>query len=102
MVVAYLESKGFILSDEHHLCLEQNLYGWIQSLLNRCDRHRNFLYERLKRNRSYVPDRGIGTIAMHAAVSGLVLVPAFLLDCVSAAARAGATVELTIQRSPAS
>jgi 2-polyprenyl-3-methyl-5-hydroxy-6-metoxy-1,4-benzoquinol methylase len=102
VVVAHLESKGLILRDGSHLCLEQNIYGWIQSSLNRCDRHRNFLYERLKRNHSYVPNRGRGSVAMHALLGSLVFVPAILLDCASAAARAGATVELTFQRAPAS
>jgi SAM-dependent methyltransferase len=98
VVIAYLESKGCRLLNERHLCLEQNTYGWIQSILNSCDLHRNFLYERLKRNRSYVPDRGPGTVAMHAAAAGFVLVPALFLDCAAAAAQAGATVELTFER----
>ncbi len=98
VVVAYLESRGFRLLDTHHLCLEQNIYGWIQSMLNRCDRHRSFLYERLKRNRGYVATRGAGSLAVHAALGGLVLAPAMLLDCASAVAGAGATVEMTFQR----
>jgi SAM-dependent methyltransferase len=102
VVVTYLESKGIRLLDECHLCLEQNIYGWIQSMLNRCGRHRNFLYERLKGNRSYVPDRGISSVSIHAACGGLVFVPAIFLDCASAVARAGATVEMTFQRSAGS
>jgi SAM-dependent methyltransferase len=98
MVVAHLESKGFRLVREDHLCLEQNTFGWIQSLLNRCDRRRNFLYERLKGNRSYLPARGIGSVSIHAAFGGLVFVPAIFLDFASAVARAGATIELTFQR----
>jgi SAM-dependent methyltransferase len=102
VVASHLASRGFLQLDEDHLGVEQNIYGWIQSTLNRCDHHRNFLYERLKRNRSYVPSRGIGTVAFHAAAGGLVLIPAILLDCASAIARAGATVELTFQRSAGS
>ena len=101
-VGGHLESKGIRLLSERHLCLEQNIYGWMQSLLNRCDRRRNFLYERLKRNRSYVPGRGGGTIVLHAAVGASVFLPAVLLDCAAAVARAGATVEMTFQRSAAS
>jgi SAM-dependent methyltransferase len=101
VVLAHLESKGFVLREERFFCPEQNIYGWIQSTLNRFDRHRNFLYERLKRNRSYVPARGVASVAGHAAIGGLVLVPALLLDGVAAVAKAGATVELTFQSSAA-
>ena len=93
-VIAHLEAKRFKLLAERHLCLEQNTFGWIQSALNCCDPRRNFLYERLKRNRSYLPDRGAGSVILHAGAGGLLLFPAILADCCSALAGAGATVEL--------
>jgi SAM-dependent methyltransferase len=98
-VTAYLQSRGFRLLAARHLCLEQNTYGWLQSALNRADHHRNFLYERLKRNRSYLPDRGAAIVLAHAALAGLMLGPALLLDLASAGAGAGATVELLFERS---
>jgi len=101
-VIAHLQSRGLRPVSARHLCLEQNTYGWIQSALNRGDTHRNFLYERLKRNRSYLPDRGLGSCLGHIAVAGLLAPPALLLDLTSATARSGATVELTFERNPAS
>jgi SAM-dependent methyltransferase len=101
-VIAYLQSKGFPLVAARHLCLEQNIYGWLQSALNRADHRRNFLYERLKRNRSYLPDRGAGCFAGHAAVAGILLGPALVLDLAAAIFRSGATVELTFERTSVS
>lgn len=96
-VASHLRSKGFRLAAARHLCLEQNIYGWIQSALNRADRRRNFLYERLKRNRSYLPNRGSVCLAGHAASAGILLAPALVLDLAATIARAGATVELTFE-----
>ncbi len=101
-VAAYLQSRGFKLLAARHLCLEQNTYGWLQSALNRADHHRNFLYERLKRNRSYLPGRSTASVLVHAALAGLMLGPALLLDFASAIAGAGATVELTFEYTPSS
>ena len=100
-VIAHLRSRGFRLLEARHLCLEQNTYGWLQSALNRVDHHRNFLYERLKRNRSYLPDRGAISVGAHAAFAGLLLPPALLLDFASAVAGSGATVELTFEHAHA-
>ncbi len=97
-VIAYLENHHFKLLAEHHLCLEQNTYGWIQSALNRCDSRRNFLYERLKRNRHYLPTRGTGILLFHALLGGLLLLPSLIADGCSALARAGATVELMFEK----
>jgi len=99
-VVEHLQAKGCRLLFEHHLCLEQNIYGWIQSALNCGDDRRNFLYERLKRNRSYAPDRGFGSLVLHAGIGGLLLMPALLADCCSALAGSGATVELMFEQTP--
>ena len=101
-VIKYLGSKGFNLRTARHLCLEQNTYGWLQSALNRADHQRNFLYERLKRNRSYLPERGAAAVMTHVTLAGLMLAPALLLDLASAIAGAGATVELTFERTSSS
>lgn len=98
-VIFHLQTMGFELVAERHLCLEQNIYGWIQSVLNLCDARRNFLYERLKRNRSYLPDRGVGSLALHTAFGALLLIPALVADGVSALVRRGATVELMFEKS---
>lgn len=98
-VISYLRTMGFDLVAERHLCLEQNIYGWIQSLLNRCDSRRNFLYERLKGIRGYLPNRGIGSLALHAAFGALLLIPALIVDTIAALCKRGATVELLFKKS---
>ena len=98
MMIRHLASKGLRLESEQHLCVEQNIYGWIQSALNRLDSRRNFLYERLKRNRCYVPSRGTGTVLAHAATAGMLLIPALILDAAAAVVASGATVELTFRK----
>ena len=97
-VITHLEANGFKLVSQQHLCLEQNTYGWIQSILNRCDNARNFLYERLKRNRTYMPERGAVNLLLHAAAGGLLVVPAIIADLFSAMANSGATVELMFEK----
>ncbi|MHB1045223.1 MAG: class I SAM-dependent methyltransferase [Thermoanaerobaculia bacterium] len=43
-----LDEEGFDVEDVSHFALEQNPYGWIQSLLNRLGFRQNLLYEALK------------------------------------------------------
>ena len=43
-----LDEEGFEVEDVSHFALEQNPYGWIQSLLNRLGFRQNLLYEALK------------------------------------------------------
>src|SRR5262249_2346190 len=43
-----LEDNGFSILDVSHMSLEQNLYGWIQSLLDKIGLPHNSLYDILK------------------------------------------------------
>jgi len=45
---ALLEERGFAIQETSHFSLEQNPYGWIQSLLNRLGFPFNLLYDLLK------------------------------------------------------
>jgi len=99
-VESCLARVGIRRIDRRDWCPEQNLYGWLQSVLNACDGDRNLLYERLKRNRRYRPHRSIAPW-VHLAAAGLLSVPAILTDVAAAIARSGATVELSFQKSPA-
>ena len=45
-----LDEEGFDVEDVSHFALEQNPYGWIQSLLNRFGLPENLLYTALKRD----------------------------------------------------
>ncbi len=95
VISAHLGSMGFRLLKARHLCLEESIYGWLQSAFNACDPCRNFLYERLKRNRAYAPARGRGSVALQVGAAGLLLAPALVTELGAALARSGATVELT-------
>jgi 2-polyprenyl-3-methyl-5-hydroxy-6-metoxy-1,4-benzoquinol methylase len=43
-----LASAGFSIKEVSHFSFEQNPYGWIQSVLNRCGLRRNLLYDIFK------------------------------------------------------
>lgn len=96
-ISARLTQLGLVRVAERHWCPEQNLFGWIQSVLNVCDPDRNLLYERLKRNKKYRADRTAAPV-VHAAAAALLVAPAVLLDLAAALGRSGATVEVTYQK----
>jgi hypothetical protein len=102
-----LEENGFSISDVRHFNLEQNPYGWIQSLLNRMGFKKNFLYDLLK-NRSArstkhpVREHPIEFLATLLALV-FVLPISFALFLVEALIGRGGTVEVYARaRKPAS
>ena len=102
-LVQALTDLGFEKVDESHLSWEQNIYGWIQSGLNCLPGKRNWLYECLKRNRSYLSDSGIAFRVLQFVGAALLLVPAILIDLLAAVFRRGATIELQFRKAaPAS
>lgn len=96
-VQRHLATRGVELERLHHACWEQNLYGWLQSTLNAVDRDRNFLYERLKGNRTHCPTRRLA-LAVHATLAGILLPAAILAELAAIAARSGATVEMSFRK----
>ena len=94
---AKLTQLGLVRVEERHWCPEQNLFGWIQSILNVCDPDRNLLYERLKRNKKYRAERTAAPI-LHATAAALLVAPSVLLDLAATLGRSGATVEVTFQK----
>jgi SAM-dependent methyltransferase len=98
VVINHLGEMSFSLVKTAYWSFEQNLYGWLQSVLNRLDKHRNFLYERLKGNRGFIRQRGALCLAIHVLTAGMLLPFAFVLDILSVLARRGATVQLTFRR----
>lgn len=93
----FLQNHGVVTERVRHWCPEQNLYGWLQSALNRWDPDRNFLYERLKRNRHYAAHRKVAVLG-HAAAAAALLPFATAVDAAAALAGAGATVEMTFRK----
>jgi 2-polyprenyl-3-methyl-5-hydroxy-6-metoxy-1,4-benzoquinol methylase len=94
-----LKPKGYVLIKQDHWSLEQNLYGWIQSSLNALDSKRNFLYERLKKNSHYCPERqNLHLIAQ--VLPAIALSPFFLIiDLLAVFFRSGATVGILFKKS---
>jgi len=96
-MIEVLAQAGFESERIRHWCPEQNLYGWIQSVLNRFDPVRNLLYERLKRNRHYAPSRKLA-VWWQLPLAGLMAPIALFVDVLAASNRSGATVELTSRK----
>jgi len=92
-----LERSGFRIVRERHFDLEQNLFGWIQTLLNRCGLPRNLLFDFLKRpslrDGGSLEGRG-RKIAASFALLPLVLPAGAVLTLLEAAGGRGGTVEI--------
>lgn len=90
-----LEKRGFRVADEAHFSLEQNPYGWIQSLLNLAFAH-NLLYSILKD-----PEARAHRLSEHpfqavaSALLGVLLLPvSLLLMMFETVVRNGGTIEV--------
>jgi SAM-dependent methyltransferase len=90
-----MKSRGFAIIDVAHFSLEQNPYGWIQSLLNRVFEH-DLLYSILKEpaaRRHQLRSFPLQTIAT--SIAGALLLPvAMALMMVETMLRRGGTVEV--------
>jgi 2-polyprenyl-3-methyl-5-hydroxy-6-metoxy-1,4-benzoquinol methylase len=93
-----LTEAGFAIEDVSHFNLEQNPYGWIQSLLNRAGFRFNLLYDLLKnpaaRSERHAARRHPVQTVLTAALLPLVLPLSFLLFFVEVLLRRGGTVEV--------
>ena len=93
-----LGEQGFDVREVNHLSLEQNPYGWIQSLLNRLGFPHNLLYDILKHESA----RGVVHPFRTHPVASTLLVPALavvgplalLLTALEALLRRGGTIEV--------
>jgi 2-polyprenyl-3-methyl-5-hydroxy-6-metoxy-1,4-benzoquinol methylase len=56
--ISIMDTLGFKLIRINRVSIEQNPYGWVQSLLNRMCKKRDVLFERLKGNTHYAPQYG--------------------------------------------
>jgi SAM-dependent methyltransferase len=85
-----LDSAGFRLIRMRHLSWEQNVYGYVQSALNALGLPRDQLYELFKGNRPAAP---VVSLALQAALAGVLLAPAVILTLIESAAGQGGTIE---------
>ena len=93
---ALLACHGFRVVSTDHFCLEQDPFGWLQSLYNAAGFPANLLYDLLK-----APSARDGTARAHRVAGALTMIPllpllvlALLLTILDAALRQGGTVEL--------
>lgn len=90
---------GLTIAARRYFSVEQNPFGFIQSLLN-IFLPRDLLLERMKGNQAYAPSHGRGSVLLQKAFAALCLGPAIVLDAVESALGRGATVEYTLIRKP--
>jgi SAM-dependent methyltransferase len=94
-LTSILNKHGLSELRSSHLNLEQNLYGWTQSLLNMLHGQKNLFYNTLKhRDWSKQPF----TFALDAAITVAALPLAIATDIAAAFAKKGATVELLYRK----
>lgn len=93
-----LEKNGFSIADVSHFSSEQNLYGWIQSLLNRLGLPHNSLYDALKsKSARTVPQpfrEAPVTFLLNFLLLPLLVPPGIALFLFEVILRRGATVEV--------
>ncbi|MGE5190390.1 MAG: class I SAM-dependent methyltransferase [Gemmatimonadota bacterium] len=96
-----LRKSGFRVVRERHLDMEQNVFGWIQTLLNRCGLRRNLLFDFMKRPFLRGAQASAGRawgLALSFALLPPIVPAGAALALLEAAARRGGTVEIAAVR----
>lgn len=97
-----LDEEGFDIELVSHFALEQNPYGWVQSLLNRMGFRHNLLYELLKSESARAVPHPARRYPVQTALTLLALVPvvplSFALFLLELVLRRGGTVEIYARR----
>jgi 2-polyprenyl-3-methyl-5-hydroxy-6-metoxy-1,4-benzoquinol methylase len=97
-LVRTLQELGFAIVEVNHFSMEQNVYGWIQSLLNCARLKRNLLYELLKRRAARQLERPLSRFPIQSLLSWIgaagLLPVAVALMLLEAAFRRGGTIEV--------
>ncbi|MBI4676206.1 MAG: class I SAM-dependent methyltransferase [Elusimicrobia bacterium] len=95
-LASVLVRQGFAIVQEDHFCLEQNPYGWIQSLYNSLGFDENFLYSLLKNRsaRAMRMRRHPIQLALTALTLPVVAALGVLMTLVEAVLRRGGTIEV--------
>ena len=93
-----LKSYGFEVIKERYYSVEQNGFGWIQSILNLFLKNREILYERLKGNKEYANEYSNSNVVMQK-LFFVVTFPIFLIiDIFESCFKAGATVKFFFRK----
>ena len=97
-------TEGFAVELVSHFALEQNPFGWVQTLLNRLGFRRNLLYEMLKNESAREDSHPARRHPVQALLTPLALLPVLPLSAalwvVELLLRRGGTVEVCARRRP--
>ncbi len=97
-----LRELGFAIVEVNHFSMEQNVYGWIQSLLNCAGLEPNLLYDLLKRRAARQFEHRLSRFPFQSLLSligAAVLLPAAVAAMLAEAAfRRGGTIEIYAKR----
>lgn len=98
-LIEVMKKLNFTLEKVNHFSLEQNPYGWFQSLMNVFSRQREVLFERLKGNKVYAPAYGRLNILFQKLLLGLTLPVFVCLSIVESLFGKGGTVKFVFKNS---
>lgn len=97
-----LSQLGFEIVEVNHFSMEQNVYGWIQSLLNSTGLKNNLLYDLLRRPSARDVARPFRTYPVQAVISVVAAAVLLPLACMAMLAEAlfrrGGTIEVYASR----
>jgi SAM-dependent methyltransferase len=97
-----LRELGFTIVEVNHFSMEQNVYGWIQSVLNCAGLKQNLLYDLLKQRAARQFERPLARFPLQSLLSligaAALLGPAVLAMLFEAALHCGGTIEVYAKR----
>ncbi len=94
-----MKKLNFSIEKVNYFSLEQNPYGWFQSLMNVFSKQREVLFERLKGNKVYAPGYGRLKILFQKLLLGLTLPFIVCLSIVESLVGKGGTVKFVFKNS---
>ncbi|MCX7861738.1 MAG: class I SAM-dependent methyltransferase [Bacteroidales bacterium] len=92
-----LQQWGYTLIDEKYFSLEQNPFGYVQSILNKWCKKRELLFEFLKGNKNYAKDSRF-VVVVHLAFFVVSLPLFILLDAIDSLFKQSGTVMLIFKK----
>lgn len=97
-LISVMKNFGFSVVQRRFFSLEQNVFGFQQSILNCILKKRDVLFESLKGNKNYTRDYSSASIALQK-IFWVATFPFFaLLVCLEAAVKKGGTMEFVFRK----
>jgi hypothetical protein len=93
-----MKTYGFTVIKTHHVSMEQNPFGMIQSILNCWQKKRELLFESLKGNKNYIQDYSVFNLFLQK-LFFLMAMPVFVVtDYIAAIFGRSATIEFIFRK----